>query len=217
MVLTLAGLAGCGGNVSVSNGGEGGGSSTGTGGDTSTTGTTTTGSGTTTTGSGTTTITTGSEGCEALDHISCLGAYPSCVPVYDDQCCPTCDPMGGCADCINIQFHHCASYADRCTGAPSVCGTTPGWACDGGKADCNIDPGGSAAPCATTEGCLPANCSLTLNSCTQDPVCHPATKGTCTTQCDAVPPPCPDGTYAESDGFCYTGYCVPMNVCVIGL
>lgn len=99
LTLVLAGLLGCGGNVNVSSGGDGGGgagggTTTGTGGATSTTGTgnTTTGTGGTTT----TTITTGpTPVCEGLDHISCLGAYPSCAPVYDDQCCPTCDPMGG--------------------------------------------------------------------------------------------------------------------------
>lgn len=218
LTLVLAGALGCGGNVSVSNGGNGGDGGGNGGGNTTTTGT---GGNTLTTGTGgntTTTITTNTtQGCEALDHISCLGAHPSCVPVYDDKCCPTCDPMGGCADCIDIQFHHCAPYADQCAGAPSKCGQTPGWACDGGQATCPADPGGSPSPCGTTAGCLPAYCALNLESCPAEPVCHPATKGTCMTQCDSVPPPCPGGTYAESDGFCYTQYCVPENVCVIGL
>jgi hypothetical protein len=209
-VLAFAGLLGCGGNVTIGDGGggAGGGTTTGSGGNTTTTGT---GGGTTTT-----TITGTPTPCETLDHISCLNAYPSCVPVYDDKCCPTCD-MGGCADCINIQFHHCAPYTEQCTGAPTICGNTPGWACDGKQADCNIDPGGSTAPCATVPGCLPTYCSLTLESCPGDPVCHPATKGTCLNQCNSPPPPCPNGTYPESDGLCYTGYCVPQDVCVTGL
>lgn len=215
-ILALAGLLGCGGNVTVGSGGGGAGGS-GAGGGVTTGG----GGSTTSSGGSVTTTTTTPTGtmlfCEGADHISCLQAYPSCVPVYDDQCCPTCDPMGGCADCIDIQFHHCASYGERCTGAPSVCGATPDWACAGGQADCNIDPGGSKNPCSSVAGCLPAYCSLNLENCPQEPECHPATKGTCSTLCDSVPPPCPDGTYAESDGFCYTGYCVPTNVCVIGL
>lgn len=217
-VLVFSGITGCGGNVFVGSGGNGGGG--GNGGSGVSGGTTGSGA---TTGSGgdTTTITTSPTGtmlfCESADHISCLQAYPNCVPVYDDQCCPTCDPMGGCADCIDIQFHHCAPAADQCAGAPSKCGQTPDWACNGGQANCNIDPGGSKSPCATVAGCLPVYCSLNLESCPGEPICHPATKGTCTTMCDSVPPPCPMGTYAESDGFCYTGYCVPENVCVIGL
>ena len=204
LLLGLFGLAlggaslGCGGNVVLSSGGG-------------------TGGGTSTAGSGGQTTTTPVTSCTGLDHIACLAGYPSCVPVYDDLCCPSCNPTGGCADCINMQFDHCESYADRCTGVPSQCGQTPGWACEGGQADCNIEPYGGAEPCATVAGCLPAQCSLTLNSCPGDITCHPARKDTCSVTCKQAPPPCPSGTWPEAVNDCYTGYCVPENVCVIGL
>lgn len=195
------GLSGCGGNVVLSSGG--GSSAGGSAGNA---------------GSGGETMTSTSlpAKCDGLDHITCLSAYPSCVPVYDDFCCPSCNPMGGCADCINLQFDHCEDFANRCTGAPSSCGTTPDWACKGGQADCNIDPQGGAEPCATVPGCLPAECSLELNSCT-GLKCHAATPGTCSPQCKQTPPTCPGGTWPEAADGCYTGYCVPENVCVIGL
>ena len=31
--------------------------------------------------------------------------------------------------------------------------------------------------------------------------------------CDAVPPSCPPGQTAESNGSCYTGFCIPATVC----
>lgn len=125
--------------------------------------------------------------------------------------------MGGCADCVNLQFHHCAAFGGACGDGPAPCGSAPSWACAGEEAPCaNVDPGGSLSPCASVAGCVPAYCATDAD-CTTDPVCHPATAGSCTTECDAIPPPCPDGTYPESDGFCYTGFCVPQDLCVISL
>ena len=111
-------LCGCGGNVTVGTGGAGGsGANGGAGGGIGGAGGGIGGNG----GSSSTVSPVGGAGgsvsssvggagggaCDGLDHVSCLGAFPSCVPVYDDECCPSCDPMGGCADCIRIQFHHC--------------------------------------------------------------------------------------------------------------
>ncbi|MFO0591436.1 MAG: hypothetical protein U0441_28060 [Polyangiaceae bacterium] len=199
LALGATGALGCGGNVVLSSGETGG-----------------AGGGTTTTGTGGQTGTTSNIQCAGLDHITCLSSYPSCVPVYDDFCCPTCTPTGGCADCIDLQFDHCDDFENRCTGVPSQCGQTPDWACTGGQADCNIDPGG-VTPCDTVAGCLPAQCSPILESCPASVVCHPATKGTCLVNCKQTPPPCPAGTWPEATDGCYTGYCVPENVCVIGL
>src|SRR6185436_1755514 len=103
------------------------------------------------------------------------------------------------------QFHHCAPLDESC-GVSPPCGVAPDWACAGGQAICG-DPGGSPSLCGTVAGCTPAYCPLNV-TCDQDPTCTPVTAGTCTNQCDSVPPPCPDGTVAESNGFCYTGLCV---------
>jgi hypothetical protein len=224
MALSAVGFLGaCGGNVNVGSGGNGNGGAGGggEGGGTSSISTSAGGTSSVSVGGGQSSSSSsmggGPSSCDGLQQIACLGAYPSCVPVYDDECCPICDPTGGCADCINIQFHHCAPLNSECAGKPPSCGQVPEWACSGGAAACaNVDPGGSKTPCATVAGCIPAYCP-TNKDCTTDPVCHAATKDACITQCDAVPPPCPAGTYAESDGFCYTGYCIPENLCVIGL
>lgn len=190
-----------------------GGTNTGT---TGTGGTNTGGTGGFTGGSGGTntggTGTGGSVACGGInDEVGCLGAYPTCVPVYDDVCCPSCNP-GTCSDCINVQFHHCAPNSPTCGVAPPSCGTTPQWACAGGKADCSINALGSVEPCHAKAGCTAAYCPVGA-MCNVDPVCTPVTKGTCTALCDGLPPPCPPGTFAEANGSCYTGLCVPADVC----
>lgn len=245
MVFAVALLGACGGNVEVSSGGDGGegGTSEGGGGTTTTsnntggvgnTGGNTGGTGGNTGGTGGNTGgntggtggNTGGTGggtgggpndCAALDHVSCVGAFPGCVPVYDDECCPSCDPMGGCADCINLQFHHCAPWNESCAGGPpQVCGFVPEWACNGKEPSCNIDPGGSPEPCATEPGCVPAYCSLDAD-CTTDPVCHPVKPNMCIAACASLPPPCPDGTAPEANGGCWTGSCIPQELCVFDL
>lgn len=123
--------------------------------------------------------------------------------------------MGNCANCIQIQFHHCAPFESACVSKPP-CGDAPEWACNGKQANCEIDPGGSSIPCATKAGCIPAYCPVNAD-CPVDPVCHPVTAGLCTNECDAIPPDCAPGTYAENDGFCYTGFCIPQELCVIAL
>ncbi len=194
----------------VDKAGTGGGSTSGSGSTTSTGQTSTGGQG----GAGGASTTSGQGGgtpsaCDVLGHAACVAAYPDCAPVYDDDCCPSCDPTGGCADCVDIQFHHCAPLADVCGPAGPACGQVPGWACSGGSATCG-DPGGSVTPCASVAGCVLAVCDPT-QPCMES--CHPVTAGSCTSSCDAVPPPCPAGTIAESDGFCYTGFCIPADVC----
>ncbi len=217
LALVFVGLfAACGGNVEVDSsggGGTGGGATTtssATGGTTGTGGNTggTTGTGGNTGGS------TGVGGfgggaCEGYDELSCLGAFPSCVPVYDDNCCPSCNPMGGCADCFNMQFHHCEENNNVCN--PS-CGIVPEWGCFGKQADCNINPGGSAELCTSVPGCTPAYCNLNQD-CTTDPVCHPVFADMCVSLCNAIPPPCPNGTTAETNGSCYTGFCIEQQLC----
>src|SRR5262245_20716527 len=103
----------CGGGVDV----ETAASTTGAGGQGSTSATganaTSTNGATGTSGPGGTTGHVGSSGtgvgpCANLFEAECLGAFPTCVPVYDDTCCPTCYP-GGCADCQAYAFNHCTS------------------------------------------------------------------------------------------------------------
>lgn len=230
-IVAMSGLAGaCGGNVEVPTAGDGGGGAGGAGqggagnagaaqGGAGDAGSAQGGAGNAGSGQGGAGNTAGQGGaagstgeCESLEEIGCLGAYPQCVPIYDDKCCPSCE-MGGCADCINIAFHHCAPGA-LCNTA-DFCGLLPDWACSGGEAECDIDPGGSQTPCATVPGCIPAYCPTNL-TCDQDPICHPVRAKSCTTMCDSVPPPCPDGTYPEGDGFCYTGLCIPESLCGVG-
>lgn len=149
--------------------------------------------------------------CEGLAESSCIGAFPDCVPVYDDACCPSCEP-GGCADCVDYHYHHCVAFGTGCLPEePATCGIVPGWACGGGSAECG-PPVGSPSACGAYPGCTPATCSPDVN-CPPEVECHPVTGGTCVTACDALPPTCPEGSIAEADGFCYTGYCIRPDVC----
>jgi hypothetical protein len=192
-------LVACGAKVTVANStGSGGSGTTGTGGGPAMTATSASGTG-------------GNGACVGLSEINCLQAPKACAPVYDDHCCPTCDAVGGCADCIDLRFHHCAPIGEVCTGKPT-CGVVPAWACNGGKADCAIDPGGSATPCHTVAGCTAAFCETDV-TCDVDPVCHPVTAAMCGILCDQPPPPCPMGTYPEGDGSCYTGSCIAFELC----
>ncbi|MEP7119793.1 MAG: hypothetical protein ABJE95_02740 [Byssovorax sp.] len=154
----------------------------------------------------------GSTSCAGRDHLACLGAYPTCVPVYDDACCSMCDPTGGCADCINIQFHHCIDKGSACGPSGPPCGQTPAWACSGGQAECAVDPGGSTTPCASVAGCIPAFCPTDV-TCKTDPICEPAKATMCAATCGSIPHPCPAGTAPETDGSCYTGACIPDTLC----
>lgn len=218
LILAAGLLAACGGTVSSSTGGDGG-AGGGSGGTSSSTGGTTASTG----GSGGNTGGTGGSGgiggfggagdCAALDLVGCLGAYPECVPVYDDTCCPSCDP-GPCADCVSLQFHHCAPKADVCGDTPVPCGTVPDWACAGGQAQCgDVDPQSSPDLCGSVAGCIPGYCNLDID-CDTDPVCVPVTAGSCgPVLCDAIPPPCPDGTTNEIQNDCYTTLCIPSNIC----
>ncbi len=157
------------------------------------------------------TSSSGGQPCEGLPEAACIAAYPSCAPLYDDSCCPTCDP-GPCADCIAFAFHSCVQAETVCvTGKPS-CGVVPEWACSGAAASCGWD-----GPCQATPGCVQGQCSPMMGCpCIpeQDCSCRAVTAKSCVTpDCDAPPPPCPPGFVAESDGFCYTDWCIPVSVC----
>jgi hypothetical protein len=204
-------LGGCGGNVVAQPSGPGGGGDGGQpdggggqGGSSSTTAVSSSSAG----GSG------GTASCKDLSEIACLGAYPSCVPVYDDMCCPMCDPMAGCADCVNWAFHHCATQENGCLPEqPIECGTVPGWACVGGSATCEPQTGSTKTPCATVPGCVASYCPTDMD-CTTDPICIPVDKDLCgPATCEKVPPACPDGTTPAVEAGCFTGGCIFKTVC----
>jgi hypothetical protein len=211
-VLALVWLSACGGTAVVEAGGQGG-----AGGGASASANVATSAATgTSSAASTSSGTTGAGGssalCEGLSESACIGAHPDCVPVYDDACCPSCDP-GGCADCVDYFFHHCVALDTGCLPEePATCGLVPGWACTGKRAECG-PPVGSPSPCGAYPGCIAAVCSPDVN-CPPDVECHPVSGGTCVNACDSVPPSCPEGTLAESDGFCYTGYCIRPDVCM---
>lgn len=207
-------LAGCGGNVLTQpsgGGGSGGDGGDGPGGQTSTPSTGQGGAITTSTGAGG----AGGAACEGLGEIACLGAYPSCVPVYDNQCCPSCEPQGGCADCLNYTYHHCATLENGCLPeVPVECGVVPGWACVGGAADCgSVVPWQTKIPCAQVPGCVPSYCPFDAD-CTTDPVCIPVHGEMCgPVFCESEPPPCPEGTVPGANGSCWSGGCIPEALC----
>lgn len=199
LALFTLGTIGCGNTVILGTGGSGGGASTST--------STASKSASTTTGSSVSTSvssSTGSDPCAQLGETACLGAYPQCAPVYDDSCCPTCNP-GSCADCVHYDFHHCASLAAVCSQGPLPCGTTFAEACAGKPSTC------PNAYCPANPGCV-EGCQLDSNGLCA-PSCRPMTAGSCTSLCNQPPPPCPPGFTAEQNGSCYTGYCIPEKAC----
>ena len=143
----------------------------------------------------------GSAACAGLGEVDCLGAFPDCVPAYDDACCPSCDP-GPCADCVNVVFAECRPLSTACSGQVS-CGFTPPWACEGGVAEC---PDGQR--CNFQPGCVELTCAEG-EPCPGTILCAPVTASLCTPPpCDAVPPACPPGSFPEATNDCYTGFCV---------
>ncbi|MEJ7733676.1 MAG: hypothetical protein WKG00_31335 [Polyangiaceae bacterium] len=182
------GAEGNAGTTSATTGGAGGGVSTAAGGASSASG--------------------GSSTCSGLFEADCMGT-PDCAPVYDDVCCPTCEPKA-CADCSNLEFHHCDFRDDICDQAPA-CGTVPDWVCLGGPHVCPQVVGGDTYECEATPGCVVATCSPDVNC--NETKCAAVGADSCTAMCDAIPPSCPAGTTAEADGSCYTGFCIPSAVC----
>jgi hypothetical protein len=148
--------------------------------------------------------------CSALGEVGCLAAHPRCAPVYDDYCCPSCDPTGACADCVDYRFHRCAPIEETsCVpGTLPVCGNTPSWACQGGSASCS-----NGQPCNFTPGCIDA----VVAGCGPDaycpPECHPTSAWTCGPMCTAGPLPICDDGVPEYGPNGATGYCMRAGVC----
>jgi hypothetical protein len=121
------------------------------------------------------------------------------------------DLRDGCADCIDSAFHHCDDQAVACAGAPA-CGTVPDWACSGAPPLCPPIDGANTLACEATRGCVVAECSPDID-CNAVHKCSPVSAGSCVSSCNSIPPNCPIGTTAESDGSCWTGFCIPAEVC----
>jgi hypothetical protein len=148
--------------------------------------------------------------CTDLFEADCMASSPDCVPVYDDACCPTCEP-GPCADCSNLEFHHCQAASEACDGM-LTCGLVPEWACIGAPHVCPpITNPDDPYECEATAGCVVAKCSPDVNC--VETKCAPVNGSSCTALCDSLPPSCPAGTTAEADGSCWTGFCIPAAVC----
>lgn len=145
--------------------------------------------------------------CEGLGEVACNGAA-GCVATYHDACCSTCEPGLGCADCTDWEFWSCETRVDGCSG--TLCGQTAAWECPELGPDC-----GSAVPTGlgscSVPGCVPAVAAEGF----MDPVepCVAVTAASCTVACRAVMPNCPEGTTAEGDGSCWTGRCIPAEIC----
>lgn len=144
--------------------------------------------------------------CNGLSETQCLGAFPECVPLYDDACCPTCAP-GPCGDCSHMEFYECLPANEACSGQPVVCGFVAKEHCGGAPAIC------TGGYCPSMPGCTEA-CKPDASGMCVAFECHAITKGTCTSVCDGIPPACPPGFTAEQDGGCYTGFCIEDQICL---
>lgn len=150
------------------------------------------------------------EPCSSLSEVECLAAHPRCAPVYDDSCCPECEPTGLCADCVNYQFFACVPFEEsNCTpGTIPACGKTPSGICQGGSAQCPTEP-----PCNSVPGCVTA----TIAGCGPDQLCasecHPVTEWTCGPDCGQGPLPFCHAGVPETGPEGYTGYCIDSSAC----
>jgi hypothetical protein len=156
----------------------------------------------------------GGGACSAFDHVTCLANHPQCAPVYDDLCCPSCEPTGGCADCVDMQFAYCSDWEPACGDTLGLlCGTPTEAGCAGTPAQCGAAEG-SPSPCGAWPGCIATYCAADAD-CKTEPLCSPATAGTCTALCAVLPPPCPPGLVPEADGGCWTGMCIDDALCAV--
>mgnify|MGYP001392208920 CR=1 FL=1 len=145
--------------------------------------------------------------CEGLSWGGCLARAPDCVPTYHDACCSSCEPSMGCADCTDWQFWACRSAIDACDA--THCSRPARGECAGARTDCAAAR--VVGRSCDTPGCVPAVAAEGA----MDPVepCVEVTGATCLALCFALPPSCPMGTSAEADGACWTGRCIPADVC----
>ena len=89
------------------------------------------------------------------------------------------------------------------------CGAPDRFVCEGTPHECG------GGPCHFQLGCETFVCALDGPPCPD--LCQEVYPGICEASCNAPSPSCPDGYTAASDGSCWTGLCVPFEVCAIGL
>jgi hypothetical protein len=151
--------------------------------------------------------------CDGLGEGACVAAFPDCVPVYDDMCCPSCSNVGYCADCIDWQFHDCLPFSAACTPPELTCSFTPDWACKGGVAECEAPSDRSPSRCGMVAGCVLGRAAGEICADCED-ACRPVTAESCNTpDCDHIPTTCLEGEAVEVQSGCDTGYCIPARVC----
>ena len=150
--------------------------------------------------------------CATLGETACLTAAGRCAPVYDDTCCPMCEPTGMCADCVNYRFHECIPYEESgCVpGAIGHCGQTPSWFCQGTAPVC---PEGGM--CGSVPGCVAVTPACPPDTFCGD-ICHAVTAWSCGPACVGELAPACDTVAEVAKGGAYTGYCLPSDVCTSG-
>lgn len=149
----------------------------------------------------------GGGACATLTEAECVGSE-TCWPLYDDFCCPSCMPVGFCADCSRVAMYRCVPVEEACGGgdACTVAGSPP---C-GEVPDCSTAVPGEGWRC-NVPGCVARIEAACREGCFTE--CVPVTGDSCTAFCEIVPPDCPSDMVPEGDGSCYTGYCIATSAC----
>lgn len=194
-------LSACDGNTVVEDPGSGGASSS----------SSTTDSSTSVTTAASTSSTGGPSCADQPSEAYCIAAFPDCVPIYDDTCCPTCTP-GNCVEsCTDNVYQGCEKAEVACQPNPAIeCGFVPGWACSGSVPECG-EPNGIKSPCGKDTGCMEKTCPEPVSCST----CVPVSVAACVKDCaGGSEPPCMGGTvpHIGGDG-CPDGTCVPEEPC----
>jgi hypothetical protein len=146
-------------------------------------------------------------GCDSLDAYSC-SLHDDCIAVHASDGCggDAEEPGGGAPEpCTGIGwFEYCADESTGCYG-DDECGE--GMHCNAGEVclpppgcEDESDPGFVDCDAACYGYCVPDD--------TPDP-------GTCTGDvfCDSLAPDCPEGTTPGIKDGCWTGYCIPLELC----
>jgi len=137
--------------------------------------------------------------CEALDETSCA-KRDDCRVVKDARC-----AIGG--NCLT-DFMGCFPTDNFVDPSVDCSRTTDGETCSRSNL-CTAFHSNEPCPLATDAAC-PRPFALCMPEGATPGRCHdPAL-------CDALPPPCPTGTVAGVANGCYSGVCIPLDLCEPG-
>ena len=130
--------------------------------------------------------------CEALGESQCA-ADPACRVVKDANCAITFDCITDYVGCFPV---------DTAADDTVDCFTTDAWTCSRSSA---------CTAMHTHEVCIDGPCDRPFELCVPEGT-YP---GTCweTVTCDAVTPSCPPGRTPGVETGCYTGACIPLDIC----